>query len=160
AGITEVSGGDYLRSNAPVGYWALTSNSIFVGETQPGKPYTRASGTAQDDKGCRIASAPSDGSCVSKASSTAIPFFTAAHMISQRFYNIYDGPAYQDANAYLDIKVSSCPNLTRPRAWLSISWASAEQSLPTLRCRRMEATCQTQRSAGSSRTASTIHQPS
>ncbi len=33
-GVTMVTGGDYTRSNLPVGYWGLVANSIFVGETQ------------------------------------------------------------------------------------------------------------------------------
>jgi hypothetical protein len=32
-------------------------------------------------------------------------------LIGQRLYNICDGPAYQDANAYLDIKVTPCTSI-------------------------------------------------
>ena len=28
---------------------------------------------------------------------------------NQRLSNIYDGPSYQDSNAYLDITVADCP---------------------------------------------------
>ena len=103
-GITQVSGGDYTRSSVPQGYWALTSNSIFVGQTQPSTPAAQLA----HPEGCTMQSPPFDRYCLFPGSSTAIPVSTAAMMVGQRLYNVYDGPAYEDANAYLDIKVSPC----------------------------------------------------
>ena len=31
-GIGIITGGDYTRSNVPIGYWGLVSNSVFVGD--------------------------------------------------------------------------------------------------------------------------------
>jgi hypothetical protein len=105
AGITEVSGGDYARANLPIGYWALTSNSIFVGQTQPDNKYAAVTLPV----GCSREGG--DRLCVNTAASTAYLRGTAAWMVGQRLYNIYDGPAYQDANAYLDIKVTPCTSI-------------------------------------------------
>ena len=104
-GITEISGGDYTRSSTPQGYWALTSNSIFVGETP------HADNPAADlahPSNCTLRPAPFNLYCVDAKSSTAIVNATAAFLIAQRLYNIYDGPAYEDANAYLDITATPC----------------------------------------------------
>ena len=38
-GVTFITGGDYQRSNLPIGYWGIVSNSIFVGDTQK-DPFT------------------------------------------------------------------------------------------------------------------------
>ena len=32
-GVTLITGGDYTRANPPLGYWGVTSNSIFAGIT-------------------------------------------------------------------------------------------------------------------------------
>jgi hypothetical protein len=104
AGITEVSGGDYTRPNLPIGYWALVSNSIFVGATQPGVGAASATRPA----GCKAADPPFDKFCLDEGGSTAFPLADTDMMLSQRLYSIYDGPSYQDANAYLDIKTPPC----------------------------------------------------
>ena len=91
AGITEVSGGDYARANLPIGYWALTSNSIFVGETQPTNKYAESTlpvGCSRDG---------GDRLCVNTAASTVYLRGSANWLVGQRFYNIYDGPACPDA---------------------------------------------------------------
>ena len=104
AGITQVSGGDYSRPNVPVGYWALVTNSIFVGSTQTTNPF--ASSVFPAD--CKHMPPPNDVFCVDRLGSTAFVPASAAFMVGQRLYNIYDGPAYEDANAYLDINVAPC----------------------------------------------------
>ncbi len=98
-GVTIVTGGDYTRSNLPVGYWGVTSHSIFVGETQPGNPFAQAKGSAADcDNRGNV--------CLVKASGIAFPLSNFG--TGQRLYNVYDGPAYEDANAFLDIHPSPC----------------------------------------------------
>ena len=129
AGITEVSGGDYARANLPIGYWALTSNSIFVGQTQPDNKYAAVTLPV----GC--SGEGGDRLCVNAAASTAYLRGTANWMIGQRFYNIYDGPAYQDANAYLDIKVTPCTSKATCYVWetVGIRRAASDYKVPALK---------------------------
>ena len=41
---------------------------------------------------------------------------TGGFFTNQRLSNIYDGPSYQDSNAYLDITVADCPSWKTERA--------------------------------------------
>lgn len=105
-GLTFVSGGDYTRSSAPEGYWALAARSVFVGETNPTGLFTKAKGPlayAADGTGCALSIA---NACVNKNLGVAyqLPNFST----SQRMFNIYDGPSHQDANAYLSIRTTPC----------------------------------------------------
>ena len=129
AGITEVSGGDYARANLPIGYWALTSNSIFVGETQPDNKYAEVTLPV----GCSRSGG--DRLCVNTAASTAYLRGTANWMVGQRLYNIYDGPAYQDANAYLDIKVTPCTSIDTCYVWETVGMrrAASNYAVPALK---------------------------
>ena len=46
--------------------------------------------------------------------------------MNQRLFNIYDGPAYQDSNAYLDINpvvISDCHPSQSPQTCLNSKWA-------------------------------------
>jgi cell migration-inducing and hyaluronan-binding protein len=129
AGITEVSGGDYARANLPIGYWALTSNSIFVGQTQPNNKYAAVTlpvGCSRDG---------GDRLCVNTAASTAYLRGTANWLIGQRLYNIYDGPAYQDANAYLDVKVTPCTSIETCYVWETVGLrrAASDYKVPVLK---------------------------
>ena len=110
-GVTMVTGGDYTRSNLPVGYWGLVANSIFVGATQ-----------ARNDDNSNWIGGPtscdhSGGSnvCVDKASGIAFPL--SSWGTGQRMYNVYDGPAYEDAVAYLDIHPTLCTEATNCIYW-------------------------------------------
>lgn len=105
AGITFVSGGDYTKSSSPEGYWALASNSIFVGETQPGNPLAYSIGPTNKDSGLRCDN-KAGNSCVVRNS--GVSFQKSNWGVNQRFYSIYDGPNYQDSNAYLDIRTRDC----------------------------------------------------
>jgi len=105
AGVSVVSGGDYSRSSAALGYWGLVSRSIFVGATQPTNSFAKASGP-QDKDGKIVCNRGPETTCVSLADSVAYPLSHWA--TNQRLFSIYDGPAHQDSNAYLDIKVSDC----------------------------------------------------
>jgi hypothetical protein len=101
-GITMVTGGDYSRSNLPVGYWGLTTNSVMVGETQPKNPFAQAKGPTS---ACTY-----DGNlCLDKAAGVGYPLSNFG--AGQRLMNVYDGPAYQDADAFLDIHPSLCNTL-------------------------------------------------
>jgi hypothetical protein len=100
-GVTMVTGGDYTRANLPVGYWGVTANSIFAGSAQQPDDYNRVAGLSKlcDNQG---------GFCVDKVSGVAFPLSNWG--VGQRLYNVYDGPAYQDADAFLDVHPEPCPN--------------------------------------------------
>jgi hypothetical protein len=119
-GLTMVSGGSY--DQVINGYWGLTRQSAFIGNTQKwvmknetddpdgnafaanAGPFNQYSGIRCDDmldpksKGHVIPAAY----CLSRSEGISMPTDNFANY--QRLYNIYDGPVYQEANAYLDIK--------------------------------------------------------
>ena len=117
-GLTFVTGGDYTHSSVVPGYWALATNTIFIGNTNPNpdpsKPetlkyaYTGNAGpfnAASPLKCDQPANVPNY--CLNANEGISMPmgnFFT-----NQRLSSIYDGPSYQDSNAYLDITVADCP---------------------------------------------------
>jgi hypothetical protein len=108
AGLSIVSGGGYTESDVNQGRWALVRKTVFVGATQdPAKP--DASGFASpygpfNPKGLPIVDGTtcSDDHCVSAPDGITVPVNNFA--MNQRMFNIYDGPTYQDSNAYLDIR--------------------------------------------------------
>lgn len=106
-GLTMVTGGDYTDSSVIPGYWGLTRDSVFIGQTQSGNyyaseagPFNQESQKAQPQLVC----AGNGGNalyCLNATEGIAMPL--ADFAVNQRFFNIYDGPAYQDSNAYVDI---------------------------------------------------------
>ncbi len=105
AGLTFVSGGDYLRSSVPEGYWAVASHVAFIGETQPKGAFTSAKGPFNNGFGGDTCVFLTD-SCVN--TSLGLPFQLSNFGTNQRLFNIYDGPTYEDSNAFLDIATSPC----------------------------------------------------
>src|SRR5208282_158377 len=138
-GITFVTGGGYTHSDVITGHWALAKKDIFIGNTQSSKPndadpLAANSGgfaanvgpfnpltfkkltpppdgsTGQRGGGC--AQAPNGANpgsyCLSPPDSVSFQISTFAN--NQRLFSIYDGPAYEDSNAYLDIKRTDLPN--------------------------------------------------
>ncbi len=107
AGLTMVTGGDYTDSSVIPGYWGLSRNDVFIGVTQPGNYYASAAGpfnknSAQADPTLVCAGNGGNGSyCLNVNEGMTMPLSNFA--VNQRLYNIYDGPAYQDSNAFLDI---------------------------------------------------------
>ena len=109
-GLTMVSGGSY--DQAINGYWALTRNSVFIGNTQSwdttksppvGNPYATNAGPFHSfDKGLKCDAGTPASCCLSKAEGISVPIDNFA--VYQRLYSIYDGPVYQENNAYLNIK--------------------------------------------------------
>ena len=118
-GVTLITGGDYTRSNLPVGYWGLTSNSIFVGTTQPANKYALEKGPECKDWRGNI--------CLDSASGAGFPL--AAFGTEQRLYNVYDGPAYEDANAFLDIYASKCNSRPDCMYWETLGVRKAYSKL-------------------------------
>ena len=105
-GIGMVTGGDYTRSSVPLGFWSLLTHSVFVGETQPGNGYASPSGPkGPDGKTVCATSVRLGNACIEPESSVAYPL---SNWSTNRMINIYDGPFYQEANAYLDIQPSDC----------------------------------------------------
>jgi hypothetical protein len=120
-GVTIVTGGDYSRSNLPVGYWGLTTNSVFVGATQPNNPFAQAKGPTSS---CTY----QGYACVDTKSGIAFPLSNFA--TGQRLYNVYDGPAYEDANAFLDIHPSPCNSLADCMYYNTLGVRKAGTSIP------------------------------
>jgi hypothetical protein len=112
-GLTMVSGGSY--DQVINGYWALTRNSVFIGNTQswdpsvpspgsPGNAYASPAGPFNTYTGGLSCDsyAHATSYCLSRAEGISMPIDTFG--VYQRLYNIYDGPTYQDNNAYLQIR--------------------------------------------------------
>jgi hypothetical protein len=110
-GLTFVSGGDYTRSSAIQGYWAVARNTVFIGNTNDASnPYTRNTGPFSTTGGLKCdqkSKQDTPGWCLSAAEGITMP--TSGFFTNQRLLNIYDGPSYQDSNAYLDINTANCP---------------------------------------------------
>jgi len=116
-GLTFITGGDYTHASVIPGYWALGKSSVFIGHTQPQNnkdyayasdagPFNASSGLTCDWQTTTLT--PSNY-CASKAQDITMPL-GFAFGLSQRLFNIYDGPAYEDSVAYLDITTTPCPN--------------------------------------------------
>jgi len=110
-GLTFVSGGDYTHSSIIEGYWALARNSVFIGNTNDNDkfpfssnigPFNAASGLKCDKSESGV-----PGYCLNANEGISMP--TGGFFTNQRLANIYDGPSYQDSNAYLDITTANCP---------------------------------------------------
>ena len=159
-GVTFVSGGGYSHSDSMPGYWALAHKNVFIGTTDGSNPFgTNAGPFTQTTKGTyglscdlRIDNMQQNAAfCLNAAQGISMPLDNFA--ANQRFFNIYDGPAYQDSNAYLDIKktdLTDCkPNLggglpeSGLDVWQCDWWRAAncrpQRLLPSERCYRMEA---------------------
>ena len=110
-GIGIISGGDYTRASVPVGYWAVLSNSVFVGKTQKDNKWSDPAGPAypNGDTTCidRKPGWKYGNVCISDQASVGYPL---SNWSTNRMINIYDGPFYEYGNAYLDINTSECSN--------------------------------------------------
>ena len=115
AGFSMVSGGGYTELDVLPGRWALVRKTVFVGSTQDhtlpdatgyASPYGPFNpfGTVAGGMGLPIVEGTTCGvnNCVSGPDGISIPMSNFA--MNQRLFNIYDGPTFQDSNAYLDIR--------------------------------------------------------
>ena len=113
-GVTFVTGGGYTASDVIHGHWALARKNVFIGQTQPvpgqpppseANPYVSAAGPV-NPKGLtcdkNADGSPTGNYCLVAEEGISYPL--SSFGLNQRFFNIYDGPAYQEANAYLNIK--------------------------------------------------------
>ncbi len=106
AGLTFVTGGDYTESNFFPGQWQLARQNVFVGQTQPDNPYASAAGPVNKGTNLKCEN-QSDGVvvnnfCFLRDEGISIQLSNFAN--NQRMFNIYDGPSFEDSNAFLDIK--------------------------------------------------------
>ena len=106
-GLNFTTGGGYTRSDNPYGNWMLAYRSVFIGSSQPigangmpANPYASDAGPFNPTTGLTCSNSSNYGFCLSKADGISMqinPF------PGQRMFSVYDGPAFQQSNAYLDI---------------------------------------------------------
>jgi cell migration-inducing and hyaluronan-binding protein len=126
AGINFVTSGDYSKSSVPDGFWALARKSAFIGSTQwknpqsdlQNDPYSSSAGpfnpfTDGTAKGLSCVPDPISGGlnflyCLSMDAGISMQLETFTNF--QRMFSVYDGPVYQDSNAYLNIQPTYLTN--------------------------------------------------
>lgn len=100
-GLTFVTGGDYTHSSAPVGVWELARKSVFVGDTQPNNAWASNAGPFNKNSGLTCDEPVPGSYCLSAKEGISMP--KDNFVVNQRLFNIYDGPAFEDSNGFLDI---------------------------------------------------------
>ena len=117
-GLNFVTGGGYSAADRINGHWALVRKSVFIGQTQErtkGKenPFAVDGGPFNPDspllcEGIRnrdnFVDVPGDYCLVADE---GVTYPISNFGMSQRLFSVYDGPAYQDGNAYLSIRTRS-----------------------------------------------------
>jgi len=110
AGLTFVTGGDYTQSSLLPGSFMLSANNVFIGETQQGNAFSSNAGPFSEG-GLSCENPIKDNNyCLRINEGISMPLSNFA--MNQRLYNIYDGPASQASNAYLDIKKTQITDCT------------------------------------------------
>ncbi len=104
-GLTFVTGGGYTASDVIPGHWALAYKSVFIGETQPGNPYASIASPVNPNGGLACDAPTSGNHCLIAKEGVSFP--KGNFGVNARLFNIYDGPAYQDSNAYLNIRTAT-----------------------------------------------------
>ena len=105
-GLSIVTGGDYTGSSAINGHWGLVRKTVFIGSTDDNNPFS-------SDGGPFVAGGLE---CDNNAGNNCLSMDEGINMqmsnfgMNQRLFNIYDGPSYQDSNAYLDIYTREVDN--------------------------------------------------
>ena len=105
-GLNFVTGGGYTRSDIPLGYWSVVRKSAFIGHSQPFTANNVPENPFASDSGPFNPYSKLD--CDNSASSHCLSVaegvsFQLPPFPGQRLFNIYDGPAFQEYNFYLDI---------------------------------------------------------
>jgi G8 domain len=120
-GFTAVTGGGYTRSDISLGFWNLSLRNAYVGHTQANTkpcnandyttmvPQNAAASNAGPFNPCALTCPYNGDHCVSKADGISIPVDSFAN--AQRLFNIYDGPVFEDRDAYADINVTKIGTL-------------------------------------------------
>jgi len=119
AGLTIVTGGGYSASDVITGHWALVRKSVFIGHTQeekatsdkppilmPDNPFASNGGPFNLTSKLRCAENAGGNRpgnhCLSVDEGVSVQVSNFG--MYQRLFSVYDGPAFQDSNAYLNIK--------------------------------------------------------
>ncbi len=122
AGLNFVTSGGYDKSSVIDGFWALARKSVFIGSTQWQNPKNDLSDnplasnagpfnpfTSKDKKvvGLECAPPPNGGAfnplyCLAKDEGISMQLEQFNNF--QRMFSVYDGPVYQDSNAFLNIQ--------------------------------------------------------
>ncbi len=125
-GLSLITGGDYTHSSVIDGYWGLSDSSIFVGHSRKDMktyyfasdigPFNTDSYNADNIHNKCDQSTDPTAYCLNSAQGVTYP--TGSFFGNQRINNFYDGPTFEDSNAYLDINTSPCSlnRLDKP-AW-------------------------------------------
>jgi hypothetical protein len=106
-GLSFITGGGYTASDVVPGHWALAYQNVFVGNTQDpaGDYFASNAGPFNPDTNMlcekKTDGAPAGVYCMNR--NLGLIMLLANFGTNQRFFNIYDGPAYQDSNAYVHI---------------------------------------------------------
>jgi hypothetical protein len=111
-GLTMVTGGGYTRSDVVDGHWALVKKTAFIGQAQDPSvnPYASNAGPINPHTPLRCATQVNSSAMVGNfclLPDEGISFPMSNFGINQRMFNIYDGPAYQESNAYLRIPATT-----------------------------------------------------
>ena len=115
-GLTFVTSGGYTRSDVAQGYWSLLRKSALVGNTQaangqPANPYASSGGPFNPNGlQCDQPGPPVNAYAACTSKNQGITYPTDSFVSNQRLINIYDGPSYQERNAFLDIPVTKIGN--------------------------------------------------
>jgi len=112
AGLTFVTGGDYTVSNFIPGQWQLARQNVFIGQTQPDNPLASAAGPVNKDTSLTCENLPNGSPvgnyCFLRDEGISIPLSNFAN--NQRLFNVYDGPSFEDSNAFFNIKKTFIDN--------------------------------------------------
>jgi hypothetical protein len=115
-GLNFVTGGGYSNSDVIPGYWGLARRTAFIGSTQPDNPLASEAGPFNPLTGSKVPFVGVKGlKCAKQSNGANIGNFCLSEDegismqignwgIAQRLYSVYDGPSYQDSNAYLSIQ--------------------------------------------------------
>jgi G8 domain len=129
-GLQMVTGGGYSRSDAAQGFWSLSTHNLFVGNTQPIIPGTSDGGVpdnpfasnagpfnpyALNSGGSPDCPFTPNGPSFCTSASQGIAFENAGFSNSQRMLNIYDGPTFEDSDAFSDIHTLNIGTLGKCR---------------------------------------------
>lgn len=141
AGLTFVTGGGYTRSDAAQGFWNLSQRVLFVGNTQPidsatGVPANPAASNAGPFNPYGLTCpAPGLPYCISPANDATfeIDSFSGA----QRLISIYDGPSFEDSDAFMDVHTTDIGTLGQCKpgttgnpagSCINLKWLNGTQS--------------------------------
>ena len=112
AGLTIVTGGGYSESDVIPGHWALVRKSVFIGNTQDDNPYASNGGPFNPEAlRCAMDASGNRPGNFCLAKNEGISHQVSNFGMYQRLFSVYDGPAFQESNAYLNItprKIDDC----------------------------------------------------